>query len=251
MSAASFSRRAVPAELPAMLPAALGPSRSTQILRLRMPAVLAHQLGALPVVPLGVRARPVPVVPPHLHVHEDAENVLPTAPAVAALQDVPDPVLRPLGLLQDDVRVVIIARLDLTEDDVPHLERRLSLLERAVPRSCCYSLYGVEPTRVVALDEGPHRISRGRVEDAAPALQELTEQLVPLVPELELELPLDIIMAAARHDRPIGHEHRNRFVRVSQHEVRGFPTRKELHGLLKLLFGQGKGPRLFALGCCS
>ena len=132
--------------VPALLPAAVGPSvllRPTQIRRFRMPAVLPHQLGAPPVVRLGVRARPVPVVPPRLHVQEEAEAVPLTAPAIAPLVDVPHPSHRPFSMsaptasasstIHDNVRVITLARLDLTTGDVPHPVRRRSFQERADP----------------------------------------------------------------------------------------------------------------------
>ena len=97
--------------------------------------------------------------------------MLPMAPAIDAPLDVPDRVHRPLVArrdVQDEVRAEGLALLDLTEDDVPHPELRRVLLHRVDPILCCYSPDGLDETRVVALDEGPHRASPGRVEDAAP-----------------------------------------------------------------------------------
>ena len=86
--------------------------------------------------------------------------------------DVPDPVLRLLvviGLLdvEDYVGVVLLAALHLAENDIPYANLGLLLLDRVHPVIRCYSLDGMKSARVVRLDQGPHRIARGLVEDGA------------------------------------------------------------------------------------
>ena len=84
----------------------------------------------------GERARVVLPLPPHLDVNEDAEDVLPEAPTVYILLDVPDPVHRlglrvVVGLLgaEDYVGVVLLAELHLAEEDVPYANLGGLLLE--------------------------------------------------------------------------------------------------------------------------
>ena len=147
-------------------------------------------------------------IPPHLDVNDDAEDVLPEAPAVEMPLDVPDPVLRlrvVIGLLdaEDHVGEVLLAALHLAEDDVPYANIGGLLLDRVDSILRCYSLDGVESAGVVRLDQGPHRIPRGPVEDGAALKEILPNQPVPRVPKPELKLPLHGVALTACHDRPI------------------------------------------------
>ena len=85
------------------------PPRLTERGGRAVPAIVLYQLLHLREDRFGERARvPVPILQ-HLDVNEDAEDVLPEAPAVAIPLDVPDPVLRLLvvvGLLDVEDYVI-------------------------------------------------------------------------------------------------------------------------------------------------
>ena len=136
--------------------------------------------------------------------------MLPEAPAVYILLDVPDPVHRlglrvVVGLLgaEDYVGVVLLAALHLAEDDVPYANLGGLFLERVDSILRCYSLDWVEKAGVVRLDQGPHRAPRGPVEDEAALNEKLPNQFVGRVPKPELNLQLQRVALTACHDRPI------------------------------------------------
>ena len=113
------------------------PPRLTELGGHSVPAMFLYQLLHLREDCFGERARVVLPIPPHLDVNEDAEDVLPEAPAVDMPLDVPDPVHRlwprvVVGLLdaEDYVGVVLLAVLHLAEDDVPYANLGGLLLER-------------------------------------------------------------------------------------------------------------------------
>ena len=85
------------------------PPRLTERGGRAVPAIVLYQLLHLREDRFGERARvPVPILQ-HLDVNEDAEDVLPEAPAVEMPLDVPDPVLRLLvvvGLLDVEDYVI-------------------------------------------------------------------------------------------------------------------------------------------------
>ena len=85
------------------------PPRLTERGGRAVPAIVLYQLLHLREDRFGERARvPVPILQ-HLDVNEDAEDVLPEAPTVFILLDVPDPVLRLLvvvGLLDVEDYVI-------------------------------------------------------------------------------------------------------------------------------------------------
>ena len=118
-------------------PKAVGlPPRLTELGGHSVPAMFLYQLLHLRGDRFGERARVVLPIPPHLDVNEDAEDVLPEAPAVDMPLDVPDPVHRlwprvVVGLLdaEDYVGVVLLAVLHLAEDDVPNANLGGLLLE--------------------------------------------------------------------------------------------------------------------------
>ena len=70
------------------------PPRLTERGGRAVPAIVLYQLLHLRVDRFGVRARVPVAILPHRDVNEDAEDVLPEAPAVEIPLDVPDPVLR-------------------------------------------------------------------------------------------------------------------------------------------------------------
>ena len=118
-------------------PKAVGlPPRLKELGGRSVPTMFLYQLLHLREDCFGERARVVLPIPPHLDVNEDAEDVLPEAPAVDMPLDVPDPVHRlwprvVVGLLdaEDYVGVVLLAVLHLAEDDVPNANLGGLLLE--------------------------------------------------------------------------------------------------------------------------
>ena len=143
-----------------------GPPRLTELRGLWVPTIFLYQLLHLREDCLGERARPVLRLPPFLDVNEDAEDVLPEAPSVDMPVDVPDPILLlvfgPDGGLdvEDYVRVVLLARLHLAEDDVAYANLAGLLLDGVDSPLFCYLIDWVESAAIVRLDEGPHRIAR-------------------------------------------------------------------------------------------
>ena len=122
--------------------------------------------------------------------------------------DIPDPVLQLPGVAamferEDDVGVVLLRAPHLEENDIPYANLGSLLLYRVHAIHCCYSLDRMEGARVVRLDQGPHRIARGLVEDGAAVNEILVNQPVPRVPKPDLLLILLGVGVAALHDRPI------------------------------------------------
>ena len=67
----------------------------------------------------------------------------------------------------DEVGVEMPLGLHLAEDAFPNVNLGGLLLDRVFPLLPCYSLDGIERAGVARLDQGPHRLSRGLVEDGA------------------------------------------------------------------------------------
>ena len=95
----------------------------------------------------GKWASVVPPLPQHLDFNEDAVDVLPEAPAVDPLLDIPDPVLRLLGVVvmldrEDDVGVVLLAALHLAENDIPYANLGSLLPYRVLPSTAVTAWIG-------------------------------------------------------------------------------------------------------------
>ena len=118
------------------------PRRLAETPRLSAPAVVLDHSPHLRVHAFGEWATVVLPLPLGLDFNEDAVDVLPEAPAVDPLLNIPDPVLLLLGVVvmldrEDDVGVLLLAALHLAEKGwLKRALRRASRLGSCCSRSC-------------------------------------------------------------------------------------------------------------------
>ena len=184
------------------------PLRQTEVVGSVVPAIVLYQRRHRLEDVFRMRTRGLRSIRKHLDINEDAEHVLPVTPAVVAPLDVPDEILRLLAVLalldlMDGVGVEQTRAPHDAEDDVPNVNLGGLLLDGVFPCLRCYSLNGMERTGVARLDQGPHRISRGLVEDGTARNELLLNQQVPPIPQLLLKFPLCGVMTTAFNARPI------------------------------------------------
>ena len=147
-----------------LLQPSLVPRRLAETPGLSVPAVVLDQFAHLLVHTFGEWASKKPVLPLHLDFNEDAVDVLPEAPAVDPLLNVPDPVLRLLGVVvmldrEHDVAVVLLAAL-----------QRASALSHTFAKREKQKCRGTVRYREIAVAAAPSKTHDLRSADAAEVI---------------------------------------------------------------------------------